>query len=36
MQESDVVLLEQIIQAIVAKPEKVVIERKVDEMGVLL
>lgn len=36
MQESDVALLEQIIQAIVAKPEKVVIERKVDEMGVLL
>ena len=36
MQESDVALLEQIIKAIVAKPEKVVIERKVDEMGVLI
>ncbi len=36
MQESNVALLEQIIKAIAAKPEKVVIERKVDEMGVLL
>lgn len=36
MQESDVALLEQIIKAIVEKPESVAISRKVDEMGVLL
>lgn len=36
MQESDTALLEQIIKAIVDEPEKVTVERKVDEMGVLL
>ncbi len=36
MQESDAALLEQIIKAIVDEPEKVTVERKVDEMGVLL
>jgi len=36
MQENDIALLEQIVKAIADKPEKVVIERKVDEMGVLL
>lgn len=36
MQENDVVLLEQIVKAIADKPENVAIERKVDEMGVLL
>lgn len=36
MQEKDEALLEQIVKAIADKPENVVIERKVDEMGVLL
>ncbi|MDD2822798.1 MAG: KH domain-containing protein [Candidatus Daviesbacteria bacterium] len=37
MQEStDATLLEQIIKAFVDEPEKVTVERKVDEMGVLL
>lgn len=36
MQESDTALLEQIIKAFVDEPEKVAVERKVDEMGVLL
>ncbi len=36
MQESDAALLEQIIKAFVDEPEKVSVERKVDEMGVLL
>jgi predicted RNA-binding protein YlqC (UPF0109 family) len=36
MQGSDVALLQQIVKAIADKPEDVVIERKVDEMGVLL
>ena len=36
MQGNDIALLEQIIKAIVDKPENVVIDRKVDEMGVLL
>lgn len=36
MQGSDTALLEQIIKAIVDKPDKVIVERSVDEMGVLL
>ncbi len=36
MQESDAALLEQILKAFVDTPEKVAVERKVDEMGVLL
>lgn len=36
MQGSDAALLEQIIKAFVDEPEKVTVERKVDEMGVLL
>lgn len=36
MQGNDTALLEQIIKAIVDEPEKVTVERKVDEMGVLL
>lgn len=36
MQENDQTLLEQIARAIVDKPETVVVDRKVDEMGVLL
>lgn len=36
MQGSDVALLEQIVKAIADRPESVAIERKVDEMGVLL
>lgn len=36
MQEQDTALLEQMIKAFVDEPEKVVVERKVDEMGVLL
>lgn len=35
MQNSDTALLETILRAIVDKPEKVGIERSVDEMGVL-
>lgn len=35
MQGSDTALLETILRAIVDKPEKVAIERSVDEMGVL-
>ena len=34
--EQDVKLLKDIVEAIVSKPEAVKIERKVDEMGVLL
>lgn len=36
MQEQDTALLEQMIKAFVDEPEKVAVERKVDEMGVLL
>lgn len=36
MQESDAALLEQVIKAFVDEPDKVSVERKVDEMGVLL
>lgn len=36
MQGSDIALLEQIVKAIANKPEGVTVERKVDEMGVLL
>ena len=36
MQINDAVLLQTILEAIVASPDKVAIERTVDEMGVLL
>jgi len=34
--EPDVKLLKDIVEAVVSKPEAVKVERKVDEMGVLL
>lgn len=36
MQTNDVALLQTILEAIVASPDKVTVERTVDEMGVLL
>jgi len=36
MEMDDIKLLETIVKAVVANPDKVKIERKVDEMGVLL
>lgn len=36
MKENDHAFLEYVVQGLVTRPEDVVIERKVDEMGVLL
>lgn len=36
MQSNDVALLQTILEAVVASPNKVTVERTVDEMGVLL